>query len=186
MLIVNVAVQTPMVLNALVAQIRHLFQKTKKVHEMFLADHKLKFREIADTLKISEDSVFILLHEHLSMRKICSKWVPRLLTVDQQQQQRVDDSERCFELYQLNKKDFFMRYVTVDKTWIHNYTPERKRSSAEWIANGENRPKRPKTQISGGKVLASVFWDTHGILFIDYLEIERTINKFPIHRILQI
>ena len=33
---------------------------------MVLADGKLKLREIADTLKISEDSVFIILLEHLS------------------------------------------------------------------------------------------------------------------------
>ena len=71
---------------------------------MVLADRKLKLREIADTLKISEGSGFIILHEYLSMRKLCSKWVPRLLTVDQKQ--HVDDSERCLELFQRNKKDF--------------------------------------------------------------------------------
>ena len=44
-------------------------------------------------LKISEGSVFTVLHEHLSMRKLCLKWVSRLLTVDQQQ--HVDNSEPC-------------------------------------------------------------------------------------------
>ena len=72
---------------------------------MVLADHKLKLREIADTLKISEGSVFTILHEHLSMRKLCSKWVPCLLTVDQKQH-RVDDSERCLERFQRNNKVF--------------------------------------------------------------------------------
>ena len=72
---------------------------------MILADCKLKLCGIADTLKISEGSVFTILHKHLSMRKLCSKWVPRLLTVDQKQQ-RVDDSERCLELFQRNEKDF--------------------------------------------------------------------------------
>ena len=69
-----------------------------------------------------------------------------------------------------------MRYVTMDETWIHHYTPESNRQSAEWTAKGQNRPKRSKTQISAGQVLASVFWDAHGILFIDYLEKGRTIN----------
>ena len=32
-------------------------------------------------------------------------------------------------------------------------------------------------QTSAGKVLASVFWDVQGILFINYLEQERTINS---------
>ena len=62
---------------------------------MVLADRKLKLREIDETLKISEGSVFTFLHEHLNMRKLCLKWVPRLLTIDQKQQ-------RCLELFQRN------------------------------------------------------------------------------------
>ena len=37
--------------------------------------------------------------------------------------------------------------------------------------------KRPKYQQWAGKVMASVFWDAHGILFIDYLEKGKTINS---------
>ena len=109
-------------------------------------NRKLKLREIADTLKISYGSVYAILHEHLSMRKLLSKWVPRLLTVDQKRQ-RVVDSERSLELFRRNKPKFLRRYVTMDETWIHHYTPESKRSSAEWTAVGEKRPKRPKTQM---------------------------------------
>ena len=125
-------------------------------------------REIADTLTISEGSVFTILHESLGMRKLLSKWVPRLLTLDQKQ--RVEDSERCLELLKQGKKDFLRRYVTMNETWIHHYKPETKRSSAEWTAAGESRPKLPKIQQWAGKVMASVFWDAHGILFIDYHE----------------
>ena len=50
-------------------------------------------------------------------------------------------------------KRIFMRYVAMDETWIYHYayTPESNRQSAEWTAKGDNRPKRPKTQISAGK-----------------------------------
>ena len=100
----------------------------------------------------------------------------RLLTPDQKQQ-RVDDSERCLELFKRGKKDFLRRYVTMDGTWIHHYTSETKRLSAEWTAAGESRSKRPKVQKWAGKFMASVFWDAHGILFIDYLEKGKTINS---------
>ena len=92
-----------------------------------------------------------------------------MLTVDQKRQ-RVVDSKRCLELFRRNKPNFLRRYVTMDETWIHHYTPESKRSSAEWTAVGETRPKRPKTQMWAGKVMASVFWGAHRDLFIDYLE----------------
>ena len=86
---------------------------------MVLIDRKLKLRGIADTLKISEGSVFAILHGHLSMVKLCLIWVPRFLTVDQKEQ-RVGDSERCLKLFQRNKKHFCMRYVTMHETWIHH------------------------------------------------------------------
>ena len=43
--------------------------------------------------------------------------------------------------------------MTIDETWIHHVTPESKRSSSEWTATGEPRPKRPKAQQSAGKVI---------------------------------
>ena len=65
----------------------------------------------------------------------------------------------------------------MDETWIHHFTQESYRQSAEWTAAGESHPKWPKMQTSTGKVLASVFWDAQGILFIDYLEKGRAINS---------
>ena len=110
------------------------------------------------------------------MKKLYSKWVPRLLTVEQKQQ-RIHDSERCLKLFTRNKKDFLRRYITMNETWIHHFTPESKRASAEWRGEGKSRPKRPKTQQSAGEVTASVFWDMHGILLIDFLPKGQTINS---------
>ncbi|KAF8789250.1 Histone-lysine N-methyltransferase SETMAR like protein [Argiope bruennichi] len=67
--------------------------------------------------------------------------------------------------------------MTIDETWIHHYTPDSKRSSAEWTAADESGPKRPKIQKSAGKIITSVFWDAHGIFFIDYLEKGKTIKS---------
>ena len=38
----------------------------------------------------------------------------------------------------------------------------------------DSAPKRLKMQKSAEKVMASVFWDAHGVTFIDYLEKGRT------------
>ena len=48
-------------------------ENTKKFHKLVSADRKLKLWEIAEELKISEGSIFTIFHEHLSMRKLCSK-----------------------------------------------------------------------------------------------------------------
>ena len=105
MLALNPARQTQMMPNTQITKIRHLSWKTPKNSTNTLANRKWKLREIAEELKISEGCVFIILHEHLSMRNLCSKWGPSLLSVDQKQQ-RVDDSERCLQLFQNNKRSF--------------------------------------------------------------------------------
>ena len=65
----------------------------------------------------------------------------------------------------------------MDETWIHHFTLESNRKSFERTAAGESPLTRPKAQPLAGKVLASIFWDAQGILFIDYLEKERSINS---------
>ena len=120
--------------------------KHEKLHKLVLVDRKLKLREIAKELKISEGSEFTILHEHLSMKMLCSKWVPRLLTVDQKQQ-RVDDSDRCLQLFQRNKK-FLCKYMTMDETLIHHFSSGSNWESAEWTAAGKSRLKSPKMQTS--------------------------------------
>ena len=65
----------------------------------------------------------------------------------------------------------------MDETWIYCFHLKSNWQSAEWTAAGESHPKRSKTQTSAGKVLVSVYWNAHGILFIDYLEKGRIINS---------
>ena len=114
-------------------------ENTKKLHKLILANRKLKLHEIAEELKISEGSVFTILHEHLSMRKLYSKWVPLLLTVDQKQQ-RVNDSECCLQLFQCNKKKFLHK---CDNGW--NMDPplhSRVKSSVSWVNSSRWKPSK--------------------------------------------
>ena len=102
-------------------------------------------REIADELKISVGRVFTIMHEYLSMKKLCSKWVPCLLT-DDQKQQHIDNSEHCLQLFQYIKKKFFWKYVTMDETWIHHFISKSNWQSAKWTAAGESCWKLSKDE----------------------------------------
>jgi hypothetical protein len=55
----------------------------EKVHDMVLDDRRMKVREISETIGISKERVRYILHEELNMKKLCARWVPRLLTADQ-------------------------------------------------------------------------------------------------------
>lgn len=147
----------------------------EKVHRVVLNDRRLKLAEIADTLGISTERTYHILTEILGMRKLSARWVPRLLTVEQKLTRKTVSSE-CLDLFNRNSVDFLRRFVTMDETWIHHYTPETKQQSKQWTAKGEPAPKKAKTVPSAGKVLASVFWDAKGVLFVDYLQKGKTIN----------
>ena len=66
-------------------------------------------------------------------------------------------SQACLDRFQQNKMDFKRRFITVDETWIHHYTPERKEQSKQWIKTGRSAPKKAKRVPSAGKVMATVF-----------------------------
>jgi histone-lysine N-methyltransferase SETMAR len=135
----------------------------------------MKLREIAETIGISKERVGYILHEELDIKKLCARWVPRLLTADQKHT-RMKISEQCMEHFNRNKTDFLLRFITMDETWIHHYTPESKQQSKQWTEAGCSAPKKTRSVPSAGKVMASVFWDAEGILFIDYLEKGKTIT----------
>jgi len=84
-----------------------------------------------------------------------------MLTPDNKRN-RETTSEQCLPLYKRNPKEFLRRFVTVDETWIHWYTPETKEQSKQWTSPGEPAPKKAKAVPSAGKVMATVFWDSQG------------------------
>ncbi|XP_018346987.1 PREDICTED: histone-lysine N-methyltransferase SETMAR-like, partial [Trachymyrmex septentrionalis] len=150
-------------------------EMVKKIHKMVLGDRQLKVRELADMINISKSAVHRILAENLEMRKLCARWVPRLLTVEQKQR-REDVPIECLAMIRSNKAEFLRRFITMDETWVHHFTPETKEQSKQWTEKGELASKKAKTVLSAGKVMASVFWDARGIIFIDYLQKGRTIN----------
>ncbi len=144
----------------------------KKIHDLVLADHRLKLREIAETVGMSKGRVGYILHEILGKRKLSARWVPRLLTPDNKRN-RETTSEQCLTLFKHNPKEFLRHFVTVDETWIHWYTPETKEQSKQWLSPGEPAPKKAKTVLAARKVMATVFWDSQSVIYIDYLRVKK-------------
>ena len=96
-----------------------------KIHDMVLSDRRIKVREIVEATGISQDTVFSILHEKLSVKKISARWVPRLLS-EENKRNRVVDSEAILAFLRRNTQEFLRRYITVDETWVQHCTPETK------------------------------------------------------------
>jgi histone-lysine N-methyltransferase SETMAR len=141
----------------------------EQVHDMVLDDRRRKVSDIAETMGTSKERVKYILYEKLDMKKLCARWVPRLLTTDQKRT-RMKISEQCLERFNKTKTGFVCQFITMDETWIHHYTPESKQQSKQWTEAGCSVPKKTRSVPSAGQVTALVFWDAECILFIDILK----------------
>ena len=97
-------------------------------HGIALNESKSEMREIAEIVSILTERVVAILHTHLCMRKLRARWVSRLLTIDQKRI-RVTTSKQNLAYFNRNPKEFLRRFVTINETWIHRYTPESREGS---------------------------------------------------------
>ena len=106
---------------------------------------------------------------------MCAGWVTKQLTEAHKQ----FCLEACFELlkYCHSDKTFLQRIVTRDETWVHHFEPESKRASMEWHHPTSPRSKKFKSQQSAGKVMVTVFWDSVGVIRVDFMSKGATINS---------
>ena len=100
------------------------------------------------------------------MSKVSARWVPRNLIM-QDRQQRVESSQELLEMYNANPEDFHTHLVTGDET-ASPLGPDTEKESMQWKHPGSPPPKKFRTQPSASKVMATVFWDSKGIILIDY------------------
>lgn len=140
----------------------------KEIKDIVLKNSRITVRQLVDITGISNGSVLTILHEHLHMIKMFAKWVPETLTPDQKHE-RVNIARQNLEMYKLNPDEFLNRFVTVDETYIHYFT-ESEQSPNVLPA------KRMKESQPIKLLKATIFWDAHGIIFIDYIESEKKVT----------
>ncbi|UYV74732.1 hypothetical protein LAZ67_12000738 [Cordylochernes scorpioides] len=54
-----------------------------KIHDLVMLDRRMTVRQIEETLGIPKTTVDRIMREHLGLRKLSARWVPKLLTPDQ-------------------------------------------------------------------------------------------------------
>jgi len=100
-----------------------------KVRTIVRNNRRLTVREIADVCRISVGSCDAILTDDLHMKRVCAKFVPRLLTDDQREQRQTiagDLLERSCEEVQFHKN-----IVTGDESWVYGYDPQTKQQSSQ-------------------------------------------------------
>ncbi|GFR75463.1 histone-lysine N-methyltransferase SETMAR [Elysia marginata] len=88
-------------------------------------------------------------------------------------------SKTCAELlkhYEEEGEEFIQQIVTGDESWVRHHDPESKRQSMEYRHKSSPTPRKFKVVASARKVMLTVFWDSEGIVHIEFLKQGNTIN----------
>ncbi|CAF1555029.1 unnamed protein product [Rotaria sp. Silwood1] len=138
-------------------------QTIADVESLIIEDRRITIQQIADILSISTGTVHGIIHDHLHMTKVSSRWVPHLLTPDQRHE-RVQACQELLTRYSTAGDDFLFRIIIGDESFLYYYQLDSKKSSKQWKRADSPPPTKGKQEKSVNKVLYSSFWDYKGII----------------------
>ena len=119
-------------------------------------DRRVSLETINAKVDVSVGTVHTIIREELKMRKICAKFVSRVLREDEKER-RFHDSREMVEL--INSDPAVLdSLVTCGESWIYYYEPETKRQSSRWKHAGSPRPKKARQSKSNHKLLMIPFF----------------------------
>lgn len=97
----------------------------QKIEEHLLSDRRSTIDNLHELRpKISRTVVHEILSDRLGYRKLCARWVPKMLT----EEHKINRAAREFlERFETESETFLDSIMTGDKTWIYYHTPESKR-----------------------------------------------------------
>ncbi|GFR17380.1 uncharacterized protein TNCT_164151 [Trichonephila clavata] len=111
----------------------------------------------------------------LGYRKLCARWVPKILT-EEHKKKRLGFALNFLTRYAEASDEFLDHIVTCNETWVYHHRPESTQQSMQWRHSNSPKAKKCKTSISAKKIMASVVWDRQGILLLEFMPPETTIN----------
>ena len=119
-----------------------------------MQDCCITVRELADEVGVSIGSVYTILTVDLGLRRVSTKFMPKLLTMEQKQLRLeiAQDMLDCVE----SDSNLLNTMITGDESWVYGYDPETKAQSSQW--KHSSSPRRKKAwQVRSNVVLLTVF-----------------------------
>ena len=83
------------------------------------------YQQIEAILGISSMAINSIIHNYLSLRKVCARWVPRTLT-DDQKQFRLQFCCHSLKRFEEGRSRRVFDIITGDESCFYHYDPELK------------------------------------------------------------
>nr|CAP20055.1 transposase [Portunus trituberculatus] len=116
---------------------------------------------ISDDLGLSTGSIHTIIHEDLKMRKVCSRWVPHLLS-DDEKMRRVQCASAILTEFGPDGHKRITDIVTGDEKWFYFFQVPHKRQNMVWLGEKDARPTVVKGGFRSRKQMFIVFFSSTG------------------------
>ncbi|GFO45749.1 histone-lysine N-methyltransferase SETMAR [Plakobranchus ocellatus] len=151
--------------------------------ELIKVDQRVKLKQISLKLDIPKMNVYEIVHDKLGYRKVSARWVPKMLS-DEHKHQRVEISQILLHRCQQEgdetidvepggdhrARNKLLEYlITGDETWLHLSTLETKHDSMTWKHPSSPVTRKFKVQQLATSVMATIFWDSCGMILLNIL-----------------
>ena len=138
---------------------KEIVSQIKKIIE---GDARFTGRDIARNVGVSLSTVHFILKKHSKVRNSSARWVPHLLTNEQNMQQ-VKVAKKLLQMFPAYVKKQFANVVTGDETLVHYFESDRKVSNKIWATKHSKRPITAKRSLGAKKVLHAIFFTGEGV-----------------------
>ena len=149
-------------------------ENIERVKAFINADPYCTYNEMEASTLLSRCTLQIIINDHLSLRKLCARWIPHFLT-EHQKKERVRICKQNLANFESNRWRLY-DVITGDESWFYHRKISSKQSNASWVSEGE----KARTVVRRGrfdrKTMFSIFFKSNGPVCITYLEGGKTID----------
>ena len=140
----------------------------KLVRDLIEDNPFMTYNEIEAQTSLFPQTINSILHDHLHVRKIVSRFVPYDLSPKNKEERVRICKENLAKIRE--GKVRLCDIITGDESWFYYRQIGHKQSNASWVYEGES----PRTLVRRGrfepKTMFSIFFRTTGLVHISYME----------------
>jgi len=144
----------------------------------------ISYHQLIAETSYSQGTINRIIHDHLHLRKITSRWVPHDLT-EQQKAIRVQVCQENLDKFKEGKWRI-CDIMTGDESWIWHRQILKRQSNATWVGQGDPPRTIIRRHQFEPKSMLTVFFESTGPVLIDLLDKGETINhEYYVEKVLK-
>ena len=146
-----------------------------QVEEFIDENPHISLNDIEALTSLCRSPIVNIIHMHLNKRKLSSRWIPHLLTIEQKLK-RITFFTNNLKIFEEGKWRL-CDVVTGDESWIYYRKIKKKAMYSAWVGPGDSPGTVVKRNQFEPKNMITIFFKSTGALFVDVSDKGKSIGK---------